>query len=48
MSGRPRAGHVFDEMPPKKAKLSAGAGAGDCLSALPDALLHHVMSFLRA
>uniref|UniRef100_A0A0E0ARY1 F-box domain-containing protein n=1 Tax=Oryza glumipatula TaxID=40148 RepID=A0A0E0ARY1_9ORYZ len=48
MSGRPRAGHVFDEMPPKKAKLSAGAGAGDRLSALPDALLHHVMSFLRA
>lgn len=44
MSGRRRAGHVFDEMPPKKAKLSAG----DRLSALPDALLHHVMSFLRA
>uniref|UniRef100_A0A0E0LS61 F-box domain-containing protein n=1 Tax=Oryza punctata TaxID=4537 RepID=A0A0E0LS61_ORYPU len=55
MRGRRRAGHVFDEMPPKKAKLSAddcsggdSAAAGDRISALPDVLLHHVMSFLRA
>ncbi|XP_015648454.2 LOW QUALITY PROTEIN: MEIOTIC F-BOX protein MOF-like [Oryza sativa Japonica Group] len=49
MSGRRRAGHVFDEMPPKKAKPSRGGGAAeDRLSALPDAVLHHVMSFLRA
>uniref|UniRef100_A0A0D9X599 F-box domain-containing protein n=1 Tax=Leersia perrieri TaxID=77586 RepID=A0A0D9X599_9ORYZ len=53
------AGQLFDEMPPKKTKLSsqrdggrggdaAVAGAEDRLSALPDAPLHHIMSFLRA
>ncbi|RLM99753.1 hypothetical protein C2845_PM06G05430 [Panicum miliaceum] len=51
------AGQMLDEAPTKKPRLcSAGdtSGSGGCaapedrLSALPDAMLHHVMSFLRA
>ncbi|TVU08687.1 hypothetical protein EJB05_42098 [Eragrostis curvula] len=37
---------MFDEMPHSK-KASEGLGA-DCISALPDALLHHVLGFLQA
>uniref|UniRef100_A0A0E0EIX7 F-box domain-containing protein n=1 Tax=Oryza meridionalis TaxID=40149 RepID=A0A0E0EIX7_9ORYZ len=48
-SGRWSAGHLFDGMhSPGEAARGGGGGEDDLLSALPDALLHHVMSFLRA
>ncbi|EAZ05914.1 hypothetical protein OsI_28152 [Oryza sativa Indica Group] len=48
-SGRWSAGRLFDGMhSPGEAARGGGGGEDDLLSALPDALLHHVMSFLRA
>ncbi|CAN6353944.1 unnamed protein product [Urochloa humidicola] len=50
------AGSMFDETPRKKPKMCPGEPSGggasmalaDRLSALPDKVLHHIMSFLRA
>lgn len=48
--------HLFDVMPPpknkaKKAAAASGGGGGgerDRIGALPDEVLHHILSFLQA
>ncbi|KAI4979273.1 hypothetical protein ZWY2020_016026 [Hordeum vulgare] len=49
---RDDAGHLFDGMPPMKKRMSASAGEHHATTnrivALPDNILHHMLSFLPA
>uniref|UniRef100_A0A0E0BGF0 F-box domain-containing protein n=1 Tax=Oryza glumipatula TaxID=40148 RepID=A0A0E0BGF0_9ORYZ len=48
VSARPRAHSLFDGMPPAKRSKKDQAGGEDRIGALPDEILHHMLSFLPA